>query len=148
MRAVFVPTIVSIAAPTAAEITAGTNLTPDLADLAGFGFESSQIDVPDMASPSQKQIPGANQLSPGELTIYEQKTPGTNPLLATLAKGVVGHVVIAPSKAGGVIATDKVEVWPVEVASLSRNYGSDAKGATYTIKLTITEEPNQYSIVA
>jgi hypothetical protein len=146
MSAHFVPTVADTGAPTVAEITAGDELTQDLFGIDGLGFENQPIDVPDMSSQAKKQIPGEDDLQAGTLHIYEERT--TNPLGAVLAKGTRGFLVIAPYKSSFPAATDKVEVWPVEVASSSRPTGTDATGAMRDFKVTVTDAPDQDAVVA
>lgn len=147
MTAWWVPTIASQAAPTHAEIIAGDELTPHLAAIEGLGFTSQSIEVPNMKTRTTPKIPGADQLSDGTLTIYDNKSMVAG-LITTLAKGEAGFIVIGPYEVADPVATDIVEVWPCEVASFQRPYNTNAEGATFQVTVTVTADPHQNAVVA
>lgn len=138
----FVPTIASLAAPTAIEIGAGTPLHPELAEINGFNFENSPIDTPDMAITLVTKIPGEDTLEDSSMGFYEVKT-GTDTIKAALVKGTVGYVVIFPRGIAGAspAAADKCESWPVIIASNSRKYTVGNEAATYMVKYANTGAP-------
>src|SRR5438309_11085141 len=109
----FCPTVAALAAPTAAEVNAGVNLTTDLADLAGFTYANQPIATPDWSDNFDSKIPGVDQPTDGVLHFYERTT--TNANRTTLAKGVAGFVVIFFAGIAGAnpAAGDKAEVWPI-----------------------------------
>lgn len=145
MAAAFVETIADIAAPTAVELAAGEDLTDHLFNIEGLTAEAGTIAVPDLGSKSQKKIAGETALGEPVLTIYDYKDG--NPLRAVLDTGVIGYLVINPYEKT-LVATDEVEVYPVQVASKQRSYGTDAAGATWQCKLTITDDPETDATVA
>jgi hypothetical protein len=147
-KAYFVPTIAAQAAPTAAEVTAGQNLTTDLADLTGFTFTNEPIAVPDWSDNFDSKIPGVDTTSDGTLTFYERAL--TNPLRTTLGKGVSGYVVIFYAGTAGATpaALDKCEVWPTTFTGAARDYSSGAEGAKWHTSAVPTARPSVDAVMA
>lgn len=137
----FVPTIAVKSAPTVVEITAGTDLTGQVAELNGFTFSNSPIDVPDLSSAFVKKIPGEDSVEDSSIVFYEDKT--SNPISTAQAKGAVGFIVIFyAGVAGAAPATaDKCEVWGVIIASNSRRYTAGNEAAQYEVVYTLTDPP-------
>lgn len=139
-RVFFLPTIVSgTKAPTVAEITAGTDLSLSTNDITGFSFANQPIDVPDLASAFTSKIPGPDEADDSTLKLYVDSV--TNPLLTTLAKDVAGYIVIKDYKIGAMAAADKVDTWPIIVASTAKDYSLGNDPATFTSTFTITSPP-------
>lgn len=130
----FVPTIAAKAAPTQAEITAGTDLTPDLAEINGVTFANQPIDTPDFSSGWTKKIPGEDQADDPTLTFYEDDTSTT--IRDALDKGTAGYLVFMP---WGKAATKVAEVWPVTVASNAREWSSGNDPARFVVTFTTTD---------
>jgi hypothetical protein len=144
----FVPTVAALAAPTVANITAGTALTGQIAETNGFMFSNSPIQTPDMDSTFVSQIPGEDTSEDSGLVFYEDKA--TNPIRTALAKGTNGYIVIFAAGYAGAspAASDKCEVWPVTVSSNSRKYSSGNEAAQYEVKFACTAPPAQDAVVA
>ena len=133
----FVPTIASTdLIPTTAEVTAGTAVTPEINEMAGFTFANNPIDTPDMDTTFVSKIPGEDSTEDSSMTFYERKT--TNPIKTLLAKGTVGFIVIFPAglAAAAPAAGDKADVWPVTVASNARTYTAGNEAAKYLVKFS------------
>lgn len=143
----FVSTISNTASPTVAEMAAGTELTCEVAEISGFAFQNSPIDVPDMCAEFVKKIPGEDTADDSEMTFYEDDT--SNPLLTTLAKGNQGYVVFFPYGIGGAspVAGDDCEVWPVSVAKTTREWSAGNDPARFMSTFTITGVPGLASQV-
>lgn len=143
-RIYFLTTIASYAtAVTRAELNAGVDLTPQIADLEGFSQSSEQIETPDMASRFTSTIPGAITVEDSSITMYASKT-GVD-ARATFTSGsstvpaTTGYIVIL---FGGDTAANKMDVWPVIVGSVAKQIsaqGSDAD--TLVISFSPTGEP-------
>lgn len=139
----WVPTIASASLiPTTAEVTAGTNLTPSVADVNGFAFTNSPIDVPDLSTTFTSNIPGEDTAADSSLTFYEDTT--TNTLQTTLAKGVSGYIAIFFSGTAGAnpAAGDKAEVWPVQSTGPTREYSMGNDPARWMVAFAMTAPPN------
>lgn len=144
----FVPTIAALAAPTVAEVTAGTHLSPQMAEVNGFTFSNSPIQTPDMNSRFVSQIPGEDSTDESSIVFYEDKS--TNPIRTALAKDTNGFIVIFSGGLAGATpaASDKCEVWPVTVSSNARRYTADNSAAQYEVKFATTSPPEQNATVA
>jgi len=125
----FVATIATQAAPTAAEINAGSTLTgttalPLLADLQGFSFANKPIDVPDWTSVFVGKIPGRDESADSTLHFYDYTT--TNTLRTTLAKLITGYIAIFSQGIAGAspAAADKVDIWPFISTGPAKDYSS------------------------
>jgi hypothetical protein len=137
----FVATIASLTAPTTAEVTAGTRLDTQLAEINGFEFANNPIDTPDMSAAFVSKIPGEDAVSDSSLVFYEDKT--SNPIATALAKNVVGNIVIFYGGTAGVSPAlgDKCEVWPIIVGSNAKKYTTGNEAAQYAVVFTNTAAP-------
>lgn len=144
----FAPSVADVDAPTVTELTAGTELTCDIAEISGFAFQNSPIDVPDMCAEFVKKIPGEDTADDSEMTFYEDDT--SNPLFTTLAKGSQGFVVFFPYGVGGAspMIGDDCEVWPVSVAKTTREWSAGNDPARFMTTFTIVDVPGLNSVVA
>lgn len=140
-RVYLVPTI-TVTAPTVAQVTAGTEITDDIADVEGFRFSNSRIDIPKLSSTFTATIAGEDTADDSSLTFYDDDT--TNPLRATLAKGTQTHVVFFPAGTAGANPAigDDVDVWPVESASTPREWTMGNDPARWMAEFGITAPPS------
>lgn len=144
----FVPTITNKTAPTAAQVTAGTALTAQIAEISGFTFSNSPIQTPDMATKFVSQIPGEDTTEDSSITFYEDKS--SNPIRTALAKDVNGYIVIFSAGTAGAspAAADKCEVWPVTISSNARKFSAGNEAAQYEVRFATTDEPAVDAVVA
>lgn len=138
----FVPTITALATPTTAQITAGTNLTPQTAEMAGFTFTNNPISTPDMDNAYVSQIAGEDTGEASSITFYELKG-GTDTIHDSQTKGLNGYICIFYAGiAGGTPASgDKMEVWPVSISSNARIYTAGNEAAQYRVAYAVTGAP-------
>jgi hypothetical protein len=143
----FASTITDIDAPTEAEMAAATDITCDIAEVSGFSFSNSPIDVPDMCSTFVKNIPGEDTVEDSSMTFYEDNV--SNPTKTLLAKGTEGYIVFFPYgiTGGAPSAGDEAEVWVVSVASNTRQWSAGNEAAKYMVEYTATETPDQDAVV-
>ena len=145
----FVPTIADPAAPTVAEMGAGTQLDDEIAEINGFNFTNNPIDTPDMGSTFVSKIPGEDTVDSSNMSFYEDDT--SNPIDTALAKGTVGYIVIFPAGIAtpGTPGTGDVgETWPVIVASNSKTYSAGNEAAQYQVVYTNTAGPTDCTVAA
>lgn len=145
-----VPSIANIAAPTVAELNAGTALesliTPD--GLVGFEPDTSTIDTSALNSTFNTKIPGRVDLANTMLRMKKQA--GTDTVYNTLIYGYVTNIVVRRDVLSTTAwtAADKVEVYPVacgEVKNLAPEANSLHK---YEIPTPVTSLWNQRATVA
>jgi hypothetical protein len=147
--AFFVPTIASTTAgPTAAELSAGVDVTKAVTALGGFETSLNRINTPLMSQKEELQVDGPQTLGDGTITLVDDD--GTTSADSTarvaartaLAEGTSGYIVVAPSKLAPTTG-DKVDVWPCKVGALNRNLGLDAALATSVAQLAFTAQPRK-----
>jgi hypothetical protein len=134
----WVPTIASQASPSRAELNAGTDLTPQVMDRSGWAVSTADIETPDGASRYTSTIPGNITAEESSLTMYMDKE-GVD-ARALMPRDQAGFIVILD---GGDIAANKMDVYPVRVASHSKNREVQGSAAdTIVIRYSITSEPS------
>jgi hypothetical protein len=135
----WVATIASAASPTRSELNAGTDLSPQIMDAKGWSVSSDQIKTPDLATRYTSTIPGAITAEDSSLTMYASKN-GVD-ARALMPRDAVGYIVLLH---GGDVASNKMDVYPVTVSSVSKVIsvsGSDAD--TIEISYAITAQPSE-----
>lgn len=108
----YIATIADEAAPTEAEITAGTDLTTFITkDGVNPGTTNNRIDTAGIDSAFDSQIHGSWGAE-FQLTCMRDDTADT--AWTTLQRGTQGYLLVGYDSAAGVSAGDTVQVWPVE----------------------------------
>ena|SRR2546425_6666409 len=134
----WVVTIASPASPTRSELNAGTNLATQIADAKGWSVKTNMIDAPDMSTRYTPTIPGAISADDSSLTMYMSKN-GVD-ARALMPQDAVGFIVWLD---GGDVASNKMDVFPVTVASHSKQRNADGGSAdTLMISYAITALPS------
>lgn len=142
----FASTITNISAPTLAEVTGGTDLSPHISAVEGFGWTNQPIETPDLGSTFVSKIAGPDQADDSSLEFYELREGSTE--FTLLAKGTTGFLVFASAGGtgpGGQVAVgDKVDVFPFEVAGTpSKLITVDNEAAKFRVGVSLTAEPAQ-----
>lgn len=146
-RVYFVASISNTAAPTAAEINGGTNLSASVNDMTGFSYSTSQLPTPALDNAFTPSIGGPQVTEDSSITLYLDHA--SNPLRTTLALGTSGYIVWVDYKASGnIAAADKADVYPVTVigAPKRRSMGDDP--AVWECQFAITAVPVEDATVA
>lgn len=121
--------------PTRAEMTAGKDITDEIADLNGWTVGSDQLDTPDMGSRFPKKIGGMLTVDDSSLTFYAS-IDGVD-VRTVLARGTRGFMMFCD---GGDVEDNLADVFPVEVLSNSQQRSlSDA--ARRMVQFSITDRP-------
>ena len=149
----FVPTIAAIAAPTAAEITAGTDLGPAIAAMDGFETKLNRINQPLLKYKQEVQIDGPQQFGDAKLTLIEDDGTGATgddlarkTIYTALPEQSTGFIVIN-STGQTFVATTKVEVWPVRIGSKNRDFSLGTEPGRYICELAITGAQEKNAVV-
>ena len=144
---IFAPSVADISGPTTSELSSGTDLTAEIGEISGFKFSNNPIDTPDMDSEFVSNIPGEDTGDDSSMTFYEDST--SNPIRAVLAKGTEGFVVLFPYGYGGGSPTagDDCEVWPVTIASNTREWSAGNDAARYMVEFTLSAPPDTEAAV-
>jgi hypothetical protein len=144
----WVTTISNIAAPTAAEIAAGTNLTNFVAkDGVAVNTTTKNVDSATIAETFDSQIVGSwgGEI---ELTMFRDDTADTAFTLCVY--GTNGYLVIDRFGPSGTapVATDKVEVWPAEMHQPVPQNSAANTQQRFMEKFAVTSQPNLSATVA
>jgi hypothetical protein len=123
----WLPACANIASPTRAEINAGTDLTPELAEAGDWAINSQPIDTPDYAAAFTPQITGNITADNTTLNMYADLA--STDVRTLLPRGTTGFIVKLPS---GDVAGRKMDVFPVKVGSQGK---PNAIGTPSTINL-------------
>lgn len=149
-RVYSVPSIANIAAPTVAELNAGTRLdgliTPD--GLVGFEAETGDVDNSKLNSTFSTTSPG--RISYSGTLIRMHKQTGTDTVYNLLVYGYATNIVVRRDldAATAWAASQAVEVYPAacgEVRDLSPAPNETHK---YEVPIKITSQPNKRATTA
>jgi len=134
---VYIPTIAATTLiPTRAEITAGTVLTNEIADISGWTKQAGSIPVADLGTRFTGNLPGRITVDSSSLTFYADKE-GTD-VRATLPQDTEGYIAFMD---GGDVAASKMDVYPIRVSSLGKVRSTSDQAAQITVAFAITSEP-------
>ena len=134
----FLPAIASaLLVPTAPELTAGTDLTVDLAEVSGWQLTNSPIPVPSMADKFTSQIEGEDTVADSSLTFYDRDDAEV--IRDVLAKGVVGYIVIAPY---GFTAAKRLQVYYCSSTGVNDEFSVGNDAARFMVGFAIKSTPN------
>lgn len=135
----WVVSIANPAGPTRAELNAGTDLSSQVADRSGWSVESDMIETPDLATRYTSTIPGPIKAEDSSLTMYAS-TNGVD-ARALMPRDATGFIVWMD---GGDVASNKMDVYPVTVTSVSKQREVDGKDAdTLVFSYAITSVPSE-----
>lgn len=155
IAAKFVPTIASIAAPTTAEITAGTDLTPLLTrDGLTTPSDGSTIDVAGANNRYNATASGSYGGQPITIKMFRDTVSGTDLGWTTLPRQTQGYLVIrrfggTTNSSGDAFASgQKVEVWPIDVLSRTMLPIADNEAQKFEVQCAVPSAPNDNATVA
>ena len=123
-------------AATRPELTAGTDLTDEIADLAGWNVSSGTIDTPDLGSRFTKQIGGRLTVEASSLTVYASRD-GVD-AREVLPRDTVGYLVFMD---GGDVPTEPMDVFPVKVTSVGKVRSTGDQAGQLTINFSMPAVP-------
>lgn len=131
-----------VGSPTRAEINAGTNLSSDIADIAGWSLSNSPIATPNLADRFTPQITGEDTVGDSSLTFYDRDDSTT--IRTALAKGTNGFILIMPY---GDVPGKRSEVYPITSAGVNDEFSVGNDAARFVVGMAITGVPNQNATV-
>jgi len=150
IRVAFVPTIANIAAPTTAELNAGTLLSSIVTADGLVGFEATTAEVDTTALDSTFDTKGIGRDSFDGTMLRLKKQDATDTVYNLLVRGTLGFIVIRRDVASATAwtAAQKVEVFPI-VCGRERNLAPEANTVRrYEIPTMVTSAPNLRAVVA
>lgn len=133
----FLPTIADAGlAPTRAEITAGTDVTGEVADLSGWTVTGSVIETPDLLSEFVSKIPGRTTSQDSSISFYASDD-GVD-ARALFPYRTAGYMVFMD---GGDVEDNLMDVFPVQVNSNGKTRSVGEEAAMIVVGFSITREP-------
>lgn len=132
----FVATIADKTSPTRLEIDAGTDLSPEIADLSGWVIGGEDVPTPDLGVRFTSNIPGREAADDSSLTLYASED-GVD-VRATLPAGTNGFIVWLD---GGDVAANKMDVYPIRVRSVGKMRNLSNEAAKIQVQFSITSKP-------
>lgn len=132
----YLPAIANQAAPTAPELSAGTDLTGSIADVNGFGYNNSPIATPDLNSTFTSSIPGEDTTDDSSITFYDDDTSTT--IRTLLAKGITGFICRQPY---GQVSAKRCEIWPVTSTGVNDVWTVGNDAAQFVVGFAVTATP-------
>jgi hypothetical protein len=147
-----VPTIANIAAPTTAELNAGTNLGGLLLKdgLRGFTPDTGTVDTTALSSTYGTNAPGLIALSKGSLWVKAQ-TQATETLRQVFVAQYTTNIVIRRQgtvETGAWTSAQWVEVWPVKFgARIDGDFASN-EVSKMGFEIFFYIAPNQSAVIA
>lgn len=152
----FVPTLTAPAAPSAAEIAAGTRLTAFATDGGEWPFAGNFVNSGTLISGFESQVPSTRGGQNGSLTLIRKRDTATQDATADdayelLTRGTVGYFVVADYGVSGVSGApatgDVLHVYEIEIGSRQpvRTRGSLM---TFDIQFAFLSEPNENVVAA
>lgn len=123
LELVWIPTIADVAGlvATRPEIDGGVDLTDEVIGWDGFNVDPQEISTPGL-NRFQGSIPGLIQITSGVLRLYADRQGGED-AGTVLADGTTGYLAWMDN---GDVATEKMDVWPVQVNRCQKVRATDA----------------------
>lgn len=134
----FCTAIASQAAPTFAELDAGTEITRDIAAVSGFTVESAFIETPDMKTRFVSKVPGRITAADSSLTFYADEDRGAGDMALILPRDTEGYIVFADAG----LASGVGDVFHVKVGSNTTMRSTDDT-VKRVVTFAILEEPSE-----
>jgi len=123
----------TVLAPKVADFTGAIVLTPLITGLTASSAGQA-VPTPDFSNLFETSISGTVQAT-FQIDGYRDDVPGNDLLWSTLPRGTSGYFFVALKSGGAVpIATDKVDVWPIQV--LSRTVPNYTSGQVVACQIT------------
>lgn len=143
----FATAVANIAAPTAAEITAATNLTGFCVSL-NAASQGNTVPTPSFDTLFETSVPGTVQ---AQFQADFYRDDENDDAWETLPRGTDGFFIIARFGGTGAnnkpIATDHVEVWPVKVTSRTMQNLASNQVQMFSVQCSVPVEPDEDAAV-
>jgi len=138
----FCPTVAGASTVTAAELSAGQDLSLSIAEIGGFHLTNSPIPTPNLAESFTSQIEGEDTTSDSSLTFYDDDASTT--IRTALAKGTLGKIVLLPY---GNTTTKRAEIWTVKSTGVNDEWTVGNEAARFVVTFAISVAPVQGATV-
>lgn len=136
-RVLWVPTIANLQAPTRSELNAGTDLSNEIAAVAGWEVTGNTEDTPALGSVFVGKVPSTTTSDNSSLTLYADRT--SDDVRGLLSRGSTGYVVWMDE---GDVANYLMDVFPSRVTAVSPQRDIAITGQIM-VSFAIMREPAQ-----
>jgi hypothetical protein len=136
------PAVANLAAPTRAELTAGTVLT-GITGISGFQIANSPVDTPTLDSQFTSNVPGEDKAGSCSLNFEDKRNSESTSIRAALAKGTNMTIVYMPY---GDVPTQRCEAWPATSTGVN-DVVDMTKAAEYQVGFAIPSPPQQNAVI-
>lgn len=143
----FLPTVADLEAPTAAEITAGVDLTKYLISL-NAASQGNTVPTPDLSTLFETSIPGTVSASFSADFYRDDDEDLAWNTLPRRTEGVFVLQRFGAEPGVAPAAADPVECWPVVIVSRTASNVSSNTAQTFTVTCSVPEEPVEDAVVA
>lgn len=133
----FLTSVANTAAPSTAEVNAGTALVTRISEISGFMYKNEPIETPDLSTAFVSTIGGEDKAEDCSLILYDDDTSMS--LWNAFAKGTTGYMVINPYAR---VSGTKCRVWQVVSLGPNDEYTLDATAARIMIDFSVATRPN------
>jgi hypothetical protein len=116
-----------------AELTAGTDISPDFAAITGFTPEVGIIESPSLATTVDYQTVGITTFGTNSIDLYEDDA--STVVYALFAQGTIGYMAICVH---GKTATKAVEVWKLQVSGRNRVHDRFGQQRVFRVVFAVT----------
>lgn len=142
----YLPTVASVAAPTVANIAAGTNLTSFL-PTTGVSIDTTQnnASLPMIDAGFVVEAVGTETVSI-TLTLTRDGVTADDDAWTLFTRGLTGYILVSPF--GTPVATSRVEVYPIESHHPTPLAPAENELQQFSVKLAVNAEPNKKAVVA
>ena len=144
-RVVWVPTIADTSAPTAAELSAGTDITSYLTK-DGLETPADQNMVDNAGLDTNFNAQGVGNYG-GGITLKCFRT-STDAAWDLFVYGTEGYVVVARDSIGGIASGDDVEVYPAQMHQPVMMNTAENERQKFSAKLAVTSAPVDGTVAA
>lgn len=134
-KCIWAPSVANIAAPTRAEINAGTDLSDEISAVNGWEVTGNTEDAPALGSVFVAKVSSTTTAGDSSLTFYQDAT--SVDVRSVLSRGSTGYVIWMWE---GDVADYLADVFPVKVTSVSKQTDVSSV-AQLMANFAITREP-------
>jgi hypothetical protein len=133
----FLPTIAAATyVPTTTELTAGTDLTPEVDDIAGWSYSTTFIETKDASSRVSPKLAGRISLEDSSIT-FNGSSNGTD-ARSVFTLDQTGFILMADA---GIGTGKKAEVFPVSVGAVVKVRSLDGDSFKIRVDFGVTNVP-------
>jgi hypothetical protein len=142
-KVIWVRTMATYTTPTRSEINAGTDLSGEVAEIAGFAVTSDTVPTPDLGTRFVPVISGRITVADSSLSFYASST-GFTDARSVLPRDTTGFLVIMD--AGDISTTGRCDVFPATVTGVPKQRALEDP-AQVQVQFALTKVPAEDIVI-